>query len=269
MRMRSPRAYESPSNSSKSQPLATTRTSVPGGASAAASSAIAGVTALTAATCRSARAGDAGLDRALGANAAPVVATVRVGEPGVAEIGHMRHAGAARDRGGDDVHRVGRRGREHDIDLALAHCPRAGAHCVGEPGDLGVGQQNASSQQCSADSEPAHAVGCGQARGRRLCVRGPAVARTMHRRLRRDVGGEARVDGAPLRIVGSQHVDIDAELREVTAELEHALHAPAACGREVERHDQDAHRSSRQCAARAPAVSAWPPRAAMPSSRRS
>jgi hypothetical protein len=30
------------------------------------------------------------------------------------------------------------------------------------------------------------------------------------------------------------------------AELEHALHAPAAGRREVERHDQDAHRSARQ-----------------------
>ena len=125
MRMRSPRAYSSPSNSSKSQPLATTRTAVPGGASAAASSAIAGVTALTAATRRSAARAMRRLDRALGAHAAPLVAPVRVGEPRVAEVGHERHARAPRDRGCDDVHRVRRRGREHDVDLALAHDPAA------------------------------------------------------------------------------------------------------------------------------------------------
>ena len=70
MRMRSPRTYASPSNSSKSQPFATTRTGVPAGASSAASSAIVGVTALTAATRRSAA-------RAMRASTARLARTLR------------------------------------------------------------------------------------------------------------------------------------------------------------------------------------------------
>ena len=100
-------------------------------------------------------------------------------------------------------------------------------------------------------------------------MRRAAIAGAVNRGRGRDVGGQAGIDGAPLGVVGREHVDVDAELRQVAAELEHALHAPAPSGREVERHDQDAHRSSRQKSVSAPAVAAWPPRAAMPSRSRS
>ena len=246
MRMRSPRAYTRPSNSSKSQPLATTRTRR---ARRGQRCGLLGDRRRHGADGRDAAqrgAGDARLDRALGPHAAPLVAAVRIGEPGVAEVGHVRHAAAASDGGADQVHRVRRRGREHDVDPPLAHRARAGPHGVREPCDLGVGQQHAAAEQRRAHAEraqrrapqpggrpaSAHARGRGSARG------APSW--------RRDVGGEARIEGAPFRVVGREHVDVDAELGQVAAELEHALHAAAAGRREVERHDQDAHRSSRQ-----------------------
>ena len=45
----------------------------------------------------------------------------------------------------------------------------------------------------------------------------------------------------PLRVVGSEHVRLDAERGQVLRELERALHPPAACRREVHRHEQHLH----------------------------
>ncbi len=45
----------------------------------------------------------------------------------------------------------------------------------------------------------------------------------------------------PLRIVRREHVGLDAERRQVLRELERALHAAPAGGREVHRHEQDLH----------------------------
>ena len=45
----------------------------------------------------------------------------------------------------------------------------------------------------------------------------------------------------PLRVVRREHVRLDAERGQVLRELERALHAPAARGREVHRHEQHLH----------------------------
>ena len=89
MRMRSPRAYTSPSNSSKSQPLATTRTVVPGGRERGGLVGDRGRHGAHRGDAAQRAPRDALLDRALGAHAAPLVAPVRVREPGVAEVGHV------------------------------------------------------------------------------------------------------------------------------------------------------------------------------------
>jgi indolepyruvate ferredoxin oxidoreductase beta subunit len=65
------------------------------------------------------------------------------------------------------------------------------------------------------------------------------VAGTMNPRLR----GHAQlgIGVHPLRVVWREHVRLDAERGQVLRELERALHAPAACGREVHRHEQHLH----------------------------
>jgi hypothetical protein len=47
----------------------------------------------------------------------------------------------------------------------------------------------------------------------------------------------------PLRIVGGEHVRLDAEARQVRRELQRALHTTSAGRRKVHRHEQDLHRS--------------------------
>ena len=51
----------------------------------------------------------------------------------------------------------------------------------------------------------------------------------------------ARVAVDPLGIVRGEDVRLDAERRQVLRELERALHAAAAGGREVHRHEQHLH----------------------------
>jgi hypothetical protein len=46
----------------------------------------------------------------------------------------------------------------------------------------------------------------------------------------------------PLRVVGSEHMRLDPERRQVRGRLQRALDAGAAGGREVQGDDQDLHR---------------------------
>ena len=68
----------------------------------------------------------------------------------------------------------------------------------------------------------------------------PEVARAMDPGLRRRL--QLVVDVNPLRIVGREHVRLDAERREVRGELQRALYPASARGRVVHRHEQDLHR---------------------------
>jgi hypothetical protein len=74
---------------------------------------------------------------------------------------------------------------------------------------------------------------------RRLAPLGPEVARAVHPREGRRL--EVVVDVDPLRIVGSEHVRLDPEFRQVCRKLERPLHAAAAGGREVHRDEEDLH----------------------------
>ena len=65
------------------------------------------------------------------------------------------------------------------------------------------------------------------------------VAHTMDPRLGRDA--QVGVAVHPLRVVGREHVGLDAERREVLRELERPLHASSARGREVHRHEEHLH----------------------------
>ena len=66
------------------------------------------------------------------------------------------------------------------------------------------------------------------------------VAHAVHPRLGRDA--QLGIAVHPLRVVGREHVGLDPERGQVLRELERALHAAAARGREVHRHEQHLHR---------------------------
>ena len=67
----------------------------------------------------------------------------------------------------------------------------------------------------------------------------PDIARAVHPRLRRRL--QLVVDVDPLRVIGREHVRLDAVRREVRGELQRTLHAAAARRREVHRHEQELH----------------------------
>jgi hypothetical protein len=77
----------------------------------------------------------------------------------------------------------------------------------------------------------------------RLASLRPEIARTVYPGERRRRQLVVAVD--PLRIVRRENVRLDPELRQMRRELERTLDAAAACGREVERDDEDLHRGRR------------------------
>ena len=130
-----------PANSSKSQPFEITAVGVPAGASARASSAIVSVTAVSAETRANVRRAMRLEHGPLGAHRAALVAAVRVGEPGVAQVGDPWDAGAARHDVPDHVRRRRRRRREDDARRALAHDPHGRPRGVRHPHDPRIGKE--------------------------------------------------------------------------------------------------------------------------------
>ena len=190
-----------------------------------------------------------------------------VGEPRVAHVGDEAHAGAARERRADQVRGGWRRGRQHAVDRALADHPQADADGVGHPRDFGIGQQKPAAGEARAQRQARGvALGAGEARGRRLAGRA-AVGGAVHRRTGRNRRDELGIPRGEARVVGRQDVHLYPEIGEMAAELEHALHSAAPCGREVEADDQEAQRSAFHQSQSAAPVPAVPPRATMPSSR--
>ena len=96
---------------------------------------------------------DALLDGALRPDRPPLVATMRVREPGVAQVGDEADAGATAEHGADDVGRRGRRRRENAVDLALADHAHTDANRVGHPRDLGIGQQQPAAGEARVQRE--------------------------------------------------------------------------------------------------------------------
>ena len=158
----------------------------------------------------------------------------------------------------DQVRRVGRRGRQDHVDLVPARDPDARRDGRRHPGRRLVGHQGPLVGVARLDRQPGEAAAAGQRILAERCS-GAEEPRTVDDGVVRDLREQRLVAGEPLRIVGRQHVHLDPELGEVLAELQRPLHAAAAGGREVERHEQGPHpRDDRRCGARYGAVMRLP-----------
>ena len=133
------------------------------------------------------RTGHAGLGRPLGPHAAPLVAAVRMGEPGVAEVGHQARARPPRDARPHQVHGRRRRGREHRLDAVLADDPRParGPRRATTPPRGRAGA--AAARPGGHAGQPARPVGLRQPRRRALALGRPAVAGAVNHGGRRDL----------------------------------------------------------------------------------
>ena len=165
---------------------------------------------------------------------------VRVRDERVAQVGHPgRLARPLRDRP-DQVHRSGRRGRDHHVDpLAVDESDRGPVR--GQvPGHVLVRHEQAAAERAGMHepaANPRRAVQLLREPG----ASGPEVAGPVHDRVRRQ--REVLVAVEPARVVGREHVCLDPELGQVRGELERPLHASAAGRREVHRHEQHLHRA--------------------------
>ena len=237
IRKRAPAVYSSPAKSSKSQPFPITHLA------ARLEAAHLGCDRLGHARDRVRLPGDEardllvrGLPRPRGGR---VVAPMLIRDERIPKIRDPARVGEPLDRRPYEVHGAGRRGREDDVDPLLAHDPHSSRDRGHVPRHARVGQEQAPRGHLRLDERALEAVGGTQLLGGLACSRAQ-VARAMDPRLRRRP--QLRVPMHPLRVVGRQHVRLDAERREVLGELERALHASTARRREVHRHEQDLHR---------------------------
>ena len=164
---------------------------------------------------------------------------VRVGDERVAQVGHPLDAGRALDSGADEVDRARRRGREDDVDPLLADDPACGGDRGQVPGHARVGYEQPARGHLGLDERALEPVRGAQLLGRLARARAE-VAHTVHPGLRRHE--QVRIAVHPLRVLGREHVGLDAERRQVLRELQRALHAAAARGREVHGDEQHLHR---------------------------
>ena len=237
MRKRSPRWYSSPAKSSKSEPFAIVTTR-PRGASPRVSSAIASETQTIASAERA-------TSCATACSACSFVRTARLSARrcGCAtsesrRSATQRDAGRPLRRRADQVHRARRRGRDHDVDPLAAHELDRGGDRGQVPAHVLVGNEQPAPEQARLahrEVEPGRAVQL----LRRPAALGADEAGPVHPGLRRRRQLGVGVD--PLRIVGREHVRLDPERGQVRRELQRSLHAAAARGREVERHEQHLH----------------------------
>ena len=143
-------------------------------------------------------------------------------------------------RRADEVHRAGRRRRDHDVDAL-------GARDAQRRRDRGqVPRRGLVRDDQPARQQPRLRRARARARLAVQFLRRPAsprpeVAHAVHPRLRRRQQLVVHVD--PLRVVRCEHVRLDPERGQVRRELQRALHAAAARRREVERDDEDLHGS--------------------------
>ena len=164
--------------------------------------------------------------------------------PGVAEVGDPGQAAPgelAPQAQPDKVRRVGRAGREDGVDAAGAHQAAGGAGGERHPADARVGQEDVRAQpergalRGGVGLDAAHGDGLlpRAARERTVEAEGVERPRPDHpdalRHVGRQRGVQAGVGAGPDR----QHDRLDAGRAEVLGELERALHAGPARGREV------------------------------------
>ena len=173
-----------------------------------------------------------------GAGGRRVVAAVLVRDEWVAEVGDPARAGRLLDGGADEVHGGRRRRRDHDVDALAPHDANRGGDRREVPGDARIREEQPPRGDLRLDESAIEPVGGGELL-RGLPRPWAEVASAMNPRL----CGHAQlgIGVHPLRVVRREHVRLDAERGQVLRELERALHAPAARGREVHRHEQHLH----------------------------
>ena len=167
-----------------------------------------------------------------------VVATVLVRDDRIAKIGDPAGTRRALDGRADEVDRRGWRRRDHRVDALAAHDPDRRRDRRQVPRHARVGEEEPTGRDPRLEDGALEAVGGAELLGRLAGLRAD-VARAVDPRLRRHAELGIAVD--PLGIVGGEDVRLDAERRQVLRELERALHASAARGREVHRHEQHLH----------------------------
>ena len=161
-----------------------------------------------------------------------------VGDDGVAQVGHPARAGRALHRGADEVDRVRRRGRDHDVDLVLADEPDRGRDRGEVPRHVLVGNERAAAEQPRLGGEPREALLAVELLGR-LAADRAEVARPVHPRLGRHAERLVAMD--PLRVVGREHVRLDPERGQVLGQLQGTLHSSTAGRGKVEADEQHLH----------------------------
>ena len=176
-----------------------------------------------------------GLPRAGGGG---VVAPVLVRDERVAEIGDPARAGRLLHGGADEVHEGG-----GEVVITASIPSRramriAAGIAVRFQVTLASGRSRRRAVTCAWTSARLEPVRRTELLGGLPRPR-PEVARAVDPRLCRDAQLGVRMH--PLRIVRREHVRLDAERREVLGELQRALHAASARGREVHRHEQHLH----------------------------
>jgi len=152
----------------------------------------------------------------------------READPRVAEVRHPWNGGAAPDRERGEMDAVGRRARQHDVDVAARDPRRGRAARPRRPANVGVGEQ----PPVAEPSQPAeHAPGA--------LPLAAAAAQPEPRRERaapahaQHLGGlgHARLErGIPHPVVGGRrahHGAAPAVPGQMTREAEHAMHPPA------------------------------------------
>ena len=232
------RGASSPAKSSKSQPFAIV-TTWPRGASARISSAIASETHDRVGR-RGDEAGDAsGGPASLARTASRCRSAVRVGDQRVAQVGDPARAGRALDRRADEMDRPRRRGRDHDVDPLLADDPDRRRDRGQVPAHVLVRhEQPPAERSCACRREPLEpGVPCSSSAGCRPTARrsGRGAPRPARASAGRRRGGST--SGRPARARAARRPSAG----QVRGELERALHAAAARGREVQRDEEHLH----------------------------
>ena len=168
----------------------------------------------------------------------PLRVAVRVRDERVAQVGDPAHLRLPLARGADEVHRPGRRGRDHDVDPLVAADAQRGRDRGQVEGHVLVGEEQPPPEQLELPLvalEPRRAV---QLLGRLAAARADELHAVHPRERRRR---QVVVAVHPLRVVGREHVQLDPEPGQMRRELERPLHAAAARGREVQRDEEHLH----------------------------
>ena len=124
-------------------------------------------------------AGDPAVQRRLGLRRGRVGAPMRVRDERVAQVGDPADPRRARDRGGDQVRRSRRRGRDDDVDPVLAHEPDPGRDRGQRPGRVLVRHDEPPELEPCLRQRPLETLGAGEHLGR-LAAAHPDVPGAVH-----------------------------------------------------------------------------------------